>query len=179
MGFFALDDTDHGDDFHSRFLRGLDGGDRGGAAGANVVDNHHAGSLTAEALNAAACAMSFFSFAYQESVDQRRARMRKCAPGARGSDIADYGIGAQRETANGFGGDVVPIQKFKYGMPGEAPALGVEGRDPEIDIVVAGSSGRELEVAEAETRLREKREQLLGVRGGGHHDNSKLAAASL
>ena len=75
-GLFALDDANHRGDDHAGFLRCLNGGDGGGAGGANVVDNDHARAFAKKSLDAAACAVSFFRFAHQEAVKQRQARIR-------------------------------------------------------------------------------------------------------
>ncbi len=73
VGLFAFDDADHGGDDHAGFLGGFNGGDGGGAGGANVVDDHHARAFAAKTFDAAAGAMSFFGFAHEEAVEQRRA----------------------------------------------------------------------------------------------------------
>ena len=71
-GLFALDDANHCGDNHAGFLRSLNGGDGGGAGGANIVDDDHARALAAEAFDAAAGAMSLLRFADEEAVQQWR-----------------------------------------------------------------------------------------------------------
>ncbi len=69
--FFAFDDAHDSGDDHAGFARGLEGGDGGGAGGADVVDDDDAGAFAAKAFDAAAGAVSLFSLANEEAVEQR------------------------------------------------------------------------------------------------------------
>ncbi len=121
VGFFALDDADYGGDDHAGFARGFNGVDGGGAGGADVVDNHDAGAFAAEAFDAAAGAVGLFGFADQEAVEQRRAGVLKCAPGAGGGDVGDDGVGAHGESADGFCFDVFSSRSSRMAWPVRRP----------------------------------------------------------
>ena len=71
VGFFALDDADHGGDDHAGFPRSFDSCDGGGAGGADVVDDDDASALAAEAFDTAAGAVGLFRFADKEAVEKR------------------------------------------------------------------------------------------------------------
>ena len=167
MGFFALDDADDGGDGHACFAGGFDCGDGGGAGGADVIDDDDAGTFFAEAFDAAAGAVGLLCFAYQESVEQRAARILLCTPGAGGCDIGDDWVSAHGEAADGLGLNSVLLEKFEDGVAGEAAALGMKRRGAAIDVVVAGAARRKFELTELETGAGEEGEKLLGVGGAG------------
>jgi hypothetical protein len=166
VGFFPFDDADYGRDRHICFARSFKRVDRGGAGGADVVDNDNAGSWAAKTFDTATGAVRFLGFANEEAVQQRRGGVGLGAPGAGGGDIGDDGVGAESEAADGFGIDAILLQKLKHSEAGEPTALGVEGGGPAVDVVVARCARGELELAEAKAGSGEKGEKLLGV--GGH-----------
>ena len=102
--FLALDDADHGGDNHSGFAGCLDGVDGGGAGGADVVHDDHAGAGLVEAFNAAAGAVGLLGLADEETVEQWCGGAGKRAPCAGGGHVGDDGVRAQGESADGFGG---------------------------------------------------------------------------
>ena len=67
VGLLALHQAHHGGDHHPGFPGSLDGVDGGGAGGAHVVHDHHPGALAAEALDAAAGAVSLLGLANEEA----------------------------------------------------------------------------------------------------------------
>lgn len=170
VGFFALDNAYDCGDGHVGFACGFYSGDGRGSGSADIVDDDDGGAFPAEAFDASACAMRFFSFADEESMEQWAAGILLGTPRAGSCDIGDDGISAQGEPAYCFGEDPVVLEKFKDGVAGEATALGVKCGGSAIDVVVAGAARRELELAELEAGAREEREELLGVGGtGGIH----------
>src|ERR1022692_1822063 len=107
VGLFSLDNAYYGGHGHASFSCGFDGVDSGGACCANVIHNDYAGTLEAETLDPAASAVSLLSFADQEAVQQRCARMGECPPGAGRGHIGDDRVRAQGESAHRFGIDVI------------------------------------------------------------------------
>src|SRR5271157_1880215 len=170
IGFFALNDADHGGDGHVGFPGGFDGVDCGGAGSANVVDYDHARSFAAEAFDATAGAMGLFRFANQKTVKQWSAGLRLGAPGAGGGHIGNDGVGTHGETSDSLGIDAVLLKQLENRVAGLASALGVECGGAAIDVVVAGSAGGELELAEAKAGAGENGEKLLRVGWGIHQD---------
>jgi hypothetical protein len=168
VGFFAFDDANDSGDDHACFLRCLDSVDGGRAGGTDIVDNDDAGAFTAEAFDATAGAVSLFCFAHQEAVKKGRAGLGLGSPGAGCGDIGDDGVGTHGETADSFGLNAVLLEQFEDGVAGEPTALGMEGGSAAIDVVIAGSAGRQLELAEFEADAGEKREKLLRVGWAGH-----------
>jgi hypothetical protein len=178
-GLFALHDADDSGDDHTGFLRGLDGGDGGSAGGANVVDDDNASAFTAEALDAAARAVSLLGLAHEEAMEQRRVRMRLRAPGAGRGHIRHDGISAHGQPTDGFGVDFVRLKQLKNGVAGEPAAFGVQCCCAAVNVVVAGAAGGELELAKPEAGAGEEREELLGVGWVEHRNHSKLAASHI
>ena len=169
VGFFPLHNANHRSDFHAGFAGGFNGVDGGCAGGADIVDDYDAGTFATEAFNAAACAVSLFGFADQESMKQGRSWMIKRAPGAGSGDIAHDGVGAHGKSAYGIRCYAMLLKKFQHGVAGETPAFGMQRGGAAGDVVVACAAGGKLELAEAEAGAGKKREQLLGVCWLGHH----------
>ncbi len=96
-----------------------------------------AGAFAAKALDAAAGAVGFFGLAHEEAVKQRRGGMRLRAPGARGRDIRNDGVGAHGEAADGFRVDLVGFKQLEDGMAGKPAAFSMEGGGAAVDVVVA------------------------------------------
>ena len=99
-------------------------------------------------------------------------RTRKpCSSGAPGFDCARQALAVATLETMGSAPSVSPptasasmpfcFQQFKDGVSGEAAAFGVKGRGAAVNVVVAGAARGELELAEAEARAGEEREQLL------------------
>ncbi len=168
IGFLAFNDADHGGDDHPCFTGSFYCVNRRGAGGANIVDNHHARACTTEALNAASRAVRLFRLADEKAMQQGCGGVGLRAPGACRGNVAHDWVRAHGESAHGFRVDSVFLQKLKHGVAGEAAAFSVQGGGAAIDVIIAGSTGGKLELAEAEAGAGEKREKLLGVRLGGH-----------
>ena len=65
-GFLPFHQAEHAGDLKTELARYLDGLDGRRSRGADVVDDHHARRLLAEALDALARAMRLFCFAHQK-----------------------------------------------------------------------------------------------------------------
>lgn len=163
VGFFALDNADHGSDDHAGFASSFDGGDGGSAGGAHIVDDDDVGALAAESLDAPASAVSFLSFADEKSVQWWSGGVGQCTPGAGGGDIGDDGVCAHGEPAHGFSSNALIFKQLEDGVAGEPSAFCVEGGGAAVNVVVARSARRERELAKAEAQAGKQSEELLGV----------------
>jgi hypothetical protein len=169
VGLLALDDADDGRNHHAGLAGGFKGHQGRRSGGANIVHNHHARTFAIEAFQAAAGAVGFFSLADQETVQQGSGGIPLRPPRTGRGNVGHNGVCAERESAHRFGVDLVGFEQLKNGFAGQASAFGMESGRPAIDVVIAGPARGKLELAKAEAGAGEQREQLLGVRWGGHH----------
>ena len=179
IGLLTLDEADDSTDAHAGFAYGLDGRDGGGSGGADIIDDEDCGSGLAEALDAAAGAVSFFRLAHQKSMQQRgrcaalRGGFQRGLRAGRGH-VGDDGISAEGESADGLksggsGEQAALAQGVEDDQAGEPNAFSVERGGAAVDVVVAGAAGGKLEAAETEADGGQKREKLRsgGARVGG------------
>lgn len=163
VGFFALDEADAGEDVEACFTCCFDCVDGGCAGGAYVVNDDDGGVLREEAFEPAACSVGFFCFPDEEAVDERRAGMAERVVGAGSGHIGDDGVRAHGEPADGLRADLVLVEEIEDGEAGEASTLGMEGGGAAVYVVIAGSAGGELKVAETKGVGRDEFEERLAV----------------
>ena len=168
IGLFALHDADHGSNHHLRRARGFQSDDGRAAGSADVIHNDYAGSGAAETFDAAAGAVRFLCLAHQESMQQRRSRMRLRAPCAGCGQVRDNRIRSHRQSANSIGANSILVEKLEQGEAGETAAFGMERGGAAVDVVVACAAGRKLELPQPEAGAGEQGKQLGAVVRGGH-----------
>jgi hypothetical protein len=165
---FSVDEAEDAGDSHAGLAGGFDGGDGAASGGADVVDDDDAGAGLEESFDLAAGAVGLFRFADEEAVDEGGGKAGVFVaefeglgefddlvvvgegPGAGGGGVGDERVGAHGEAAYGFGVRDVLADEVVEDEAGEAAALGVEGGDAAVDVVVGLLAAGEGEVAELE-----------------------------
>ena len=111
--------------------------------------------------------MGLFGFADEEAVEQvaveRVAVVVIVVPGGGAGGVGDEGVGSHGESADGFGVGEALADDVVEDESGETAALGVEGGDAAVDVVVGLLAAGEGEVAEFERFRREDVEEGAAV----------------
>src|ERR1035441_10309957 len=139
VGILALDQAHHTDHFEAEFAGHFDGLHGGGSGGANIVHDHHARALFAEAFDALAGAVLLLRLTHEEAVYRP----------ARNGDGHDDGVGAHGKSADGVGFTALLADFFKENFADQSCATGIERSGAAIDVIVAGAAGRQLKLAQA------------------------------
>jgi len=84
-------------------------------------------------------------------------------PGASRCYIADDGVSAEGETAHRARPQLVLANKIEHSQAGKAAAFTRQGGGAAIDVVIAGGSGRELELSQAERDAGQHLEQRVAM----------------
>src|SRR5580658_3144212 len=163
LGFFALYQAHHSNNFESEFARRFNRLNRRRPRCANVVHNHDPRTLLAEAFNALSRTVLLLGLAHQKSVqfpahDRNRDHNR---------------IRPHREPADSTSLPTALPNLLDKNFPGQALALRVERGSAAVDVVVAGPTGRKFELTQPERLVSQRAQQFL-TRGGnptGRHEN--------
>ncbi len=107
---------------------------------ANVVHNHYSRAFVLKAFDSPSGAVLFLGFAHQKSFNVA----------AGDADRHHNRIGAHGEPANGLGLPSASPNFFQKNLPGQPRALGRKRSGAAVNVVVAGPSGRKLELPQPE-----------------------------
>src|SRR3974390_3307518 len=153
--FFALHQAHDAGNVEAELAGGFDGLNCGGAGGADVVDNDDACAFLAEPFNALSGAVLFFSFTYKKAVNRA----------ARHGDGDHDWVGAHGEAADGLRVPTTGANFVEKDLASELRAARIKRGGAAIDVIVAGASGGELELAQLEGLAREQAQQFLACVG--------------
>jgi hypothetical protein len=154
LGFLPLHQAHHAYNFESKFPRSFNGLDRGGSRGADVINDDHPRSFFPKALDALTRAMLFLGFANKKCVDIA----------AYHGDRYGQRIRTHRQPADRFRIPAPRANLLQKYLPSQLGTASIECRGPAIDVVVAASSGGELELAQTKRLRCEQSQQFFSRR---------------
>src|SRR3954466_12164050 len=131
VSFFAFHQAHHSRTLEAKFSRRFNRLNGRSPSSANIIDNHHSGSLAAEAFDSLPRAMLLFSLAHQETV-QRSAGHR---------DRNYDRIGAHSQSANRLRVPTALSNLFEKNLPCKLRPTRIKRRGSAINVVVAPPSG--------------------------------------
>ena len=147
----AFDQAHDADNLEAKFARSFDGLDRRGSSRADVIDDHYPGALFAKALDALTSTMLFLSLTYQECVDIA----------AYDGDRYSKRISTHRQPADRFRIPTPRANLIQKNLSRQLSAACIERRGSAIDVVLAGASRGELELAKTKRLGCEQAQQFL------------------
>jgi len=166
LGLLPFYQAHHADNAHARLARSFNRCHCGSAGGADVVDDNHRRVRLLKSLDASPCAVRLFYFSHQESIQDGGAWSFQGMPGARCGHIADDRVSAQGKTAYRPRPQLMLPNKIEHRQTGQAPTLSRKCGGAAVNVVIAGSPGRELKLAQPEGDAGQHLEQRFAMSKG-------------